>query len=1086
MRNRRPYLFSDTIKSNRPVIAREVFELQLDTLTSRKQEGEFETFCRRLAEREICPNLRVQTGPTGGGDSKVDSETYPVTPDVAERWWVGEPASASERWAFAFSAKKDWSSKVRADVKKIWLTQRGYRRIYFFSNQFISDKKRAELEDKLKAETTIPVHIVDRNWIVEKVYTNNHLDLAISSLGLQGGETKTEVTQGPQDTKRLAELSKLESDILNPEKYSGARFQLAEDCLQAAILARGLDRSRYEVDGRFGQAERIANEVGDPRQQMRIAYNQAWTAHWWYEDYQSLSARYTRVEELLRDSDEAEDIEKLVTLLQLIFYAEMSGHLNPAVAQFEDRKATLTQILEVIAANTGRPNNALQAKTSLVLLKMFDALKSGSPSALNNIWREFSEIVDASQQLVAYPIQSLEQILKIIGDMSDGEAFDELYVKVVELMRKRRSDGEAGIAYRDRGIQQLNKSKPYEAIRWMGKAEELLLKEEYQDELIMTLFACGLAYRHGGLLWAARSKILVAFDRSLSQFASTGQMPATALSISEMLVWVELQLGRVPSVLQTMAWHGFVARQLKLSENEKKQVAESINVHEAVLGMLILNLTIGQLARAEELPDPLERNGLTVARLALLHALGHTDRAIKEGYFSESKTVEEINRFFESWQDQPASHELPAKTELGESDQVELTSTILGAQFVFRTTNEVVPICVAESLLGALEALLATSLELNVTPAAERTLIRVHKCDGSEEKIALAFTGGGSVAAEIRCPESMSFSSVESIRAFSKWINDSVMEIFARRFIVHQPDKWINEVAGKERALTRAFALANMVTVTNNVYGGAPKIRLRDWIGRDETTYECTRTQQWRLAEPKDTNAKKNTKPIQFQTADGPEASLSSEALKHTDRKVFSPIDVPLWNSANWGATLFASHEKSPPILGISFHEFESGLSIFRGWQDKWAREDFDESLRICIVRGIDKSNPAHYAVLIGSNPADVTEGAAKEAIFITRILHMTPTTSKNLDWFLKEFRNQGKFLLVPARMPPDASISLQAGFIKRHLVIRDAWEIGENDLDISALRDGDEPVIPEGIAEPPVVKTLASVRKLREEKKRV
>jgi hypothetical protein len=32
----------------------------LETLTNRKQEYEFEHFCRKLAEKEICPNLRVQ------------------------------------------------------------------------------------------------------------------------------------------------------------------------------------------------------------------------------------------------------------------------------------------------------------------------------------------------------------------------------------------------------------------------------------------------------------------------------------------------------------------------------------------------------------------------------------------------------------------------------------------------------------------------------------------------------------------------------------------------------------------------------------------------------------------------------------------------------------------------------------------------------------------------------------------------------------------------------------------------------------------------------------------------------------------
>src|SRR5688572_28990136 len=75
MRARHPDLFSDSSVTSLPTLPREVFEYHLETLTRRKQEAEFEHFARRLAEKEICPNLLPQSGPVGGGDSKVDSET---------------------------------------------------------------------------------------------------------------------------------------------------------------------------------------------------------------------------------------------------------------------------------------------------------------------------------------------------------------------------------------------------------------------------------------------------------------------------------------------------------------------------------------------------------------------------------------------------------------------------------------------------------------------------------------------------------------------------------------------------------------------------------------------------------------------------------------------------------------------------------------------------------------------------------------------------------------------------------------------------------------------------------------------------
>jgi hypothetical protein len=86
-------------------MSREVLEYDLETLTNRKHEIQFEYFCRRLAEKELCPNLLPQTGPTGGGDSQVDTETYPVADSISLHWCQGEAKANEERWAFAFTAR---------------------------------------------------------------------------------------------------------------------------------------------------------------------------------------------------------------------------------------------------------------------------------------------------------------------------------------------------------------------------------------------------------------------------------------------------------------------------------------------------------------------------------------------------------------------------------------------------------------------------------------------------------------------------------------------------------------------------------------------------------------------------------------------------------------------------------------------------------------------------------------------------------------------------------------------------------------------------------------------------------------------
>ena len=77
-RHLRSNLFSDTIIEYETKLTKEVFDLKLLQLSQDKKQSEFENFILVTASRLITPNIMPQTGPDGGGDGKVDGETYPV------------------------------------------------------------------------------------------------------------------------------------------------------------------------------------------------------------------------------------------------------------------------------------------------------------------------------------------------------------------------------------------------------------------------------------------------------------------------------------------------------------------------------------------------------------------------------------------------------------------------------------------------------------------------------------------------------------------------------------------------------------------------------------------------------------------------------------------------------------------------------------------------------------------------------------------------------------------------------------------------------------------------------------------------
>lgn len=295
MKERHPDQVTDSVDASEPLLTRTLLEHVLETLSTERKENEFENFARQLAEREICPNLVPQTGPVGGGDSKSDTITHPTHPAFESRWYESAaPSSGTARWSFAFSCKKKWTDKVRADVAGIASTARKADLIYFVTSQNARDKTKAEIEEELTKAHGIPVHILDRQWILDRVFSRGHEALAIRTFHLEVPSRPTRVL-GPRDADRQARLDGLMLKLKSPHDHYRSDFVLAEDFLEAAELARGLARPRHEVEGLALNARRAADRFGLVEQRLRVHYFEAWTAFFWFEDVTVVDSAFNAI-----------------------------------------------------------------------------------------------------------------------------------------------------------------------------------------------------------------------------------------------------------------------------------------------------------------------------------------------------------------------------------------------------------------------------------------------------------------------------------------------------------------------------------------------------------------------------------------------------------------------------------------------------------------------------------------------------------------------------------------------------------------------------------------------------------------------
>ena len=1011
----------------------------------------------------------------------MDSETYPVDQSIADRWYVGNASAASGRWGFAFSIKEDWASKVRSDVASALSTGRGYAMIFFVTSRYAPDRRRSLLEDELSRTAGAPVTILDRTWILEKIYGNDRLDLAIEALGLTPDRTAEQIRIGPRDAERLRRLEELDRQIGDPLRYVSARYSLAEDCLNSALLARGLERPRAEVEARFRQTRRIADEVGVANQRLRVLYHEAWTAHWWHQDLATLLENHLAIEALATGTDDADDVEKLGTLAKLLTAATRSGLLDASRIGLAERLAAVEREYRRLAADRTRPNTALQARFGLELIEIENAAVAADAGRLEAAWRRIAAFAPESEPLLSFPLERTVRLCEHRGTLLPGrDAHDVALDAFLPVLERRRSQAAAGTALLRRGLQRLEKGNAYDAIRLLGRAELKLAKEEYRGDLVTCLHGLAVAYDRAGLPWAARTKTLLAADQGFAILRDEGDVPSSLVTSLYKLTVAELKLGRVQQAIAAWRHLATISSQLKLGEAEVSALREDLSLLDFMLGYLLLRAPEADLRAMERLPDALARVGLPRSRMLLLWALGHED-AVREDYVDDEDRGTDVDALFRSGLRQPAMRELPAVPVSPIGGTIRMSCSALGCEFQTEAADDLASIRVAEAIMSAIQAFLATSLAQPVVPWREGLRFAVHPGSPDETFATRWHDDVAEPWAEVLHPARPQALGEGLSTAFNDWLHELIAQTLARSLVpTTDAHAWLETVAGEEEGLGRAIALGNIPVLHSSVFGDQPTHSVAHWLRADDRHFPYMRREPWTADEPR-----AELKGTRAKTGQGSEGGFDHEAAPHSRRRVISIINLPLWDAARWsGVGQLVYPAGGPPILALAFADIGAAARIFEEWRARFGERDEEDAIRACLIQGLKSARPAEYGVTIGRDLESL--GGTHEGdtfVVATRCQRMHPVSSENLNRFLAAYAKEGCFQLAPSLMTSEPTLDdfrLDLAITKRRLTLRRAWEIGPNDLDLTALQDDDDPVVPDHVTDPPSAAGLAAMREMR------
>jgi hypothetical protein len=970
-RKMHPELFSDSevIKIN--ILTRELFSFYLDNLTSENKESAFEVFCKKMIESSICPNLLPHTGPSGGGDSKTDSETIPVSEHFAENWLFGYGDKAhNERRAFAFSAKKDWKPKAISDVKKIAATNtskgREYCKIFFVSNQPISDKKRSECEDLLRDELSIDVRILDRTWLLDITFTADNVNIAVESFKMSDSY-KTEVEVGAKDKERKNRLSAIEKELAKGNDLkNSARISYLKEAVE---LSRELEVDYTVILGVMERNVMQNIQYGTNQTLAAAYYDYCWTVYWWYGDISLYYEKYKELEALFLNNPNDYSMLRDLSVLWINLWTKVKSD-ELKIEKFEIHTELICISFERFINDLENPNRAIVARFDYQLIR-FQLSENWE-----DILSEYSFVLDNMDYITDIDLRTMKRILEL-PILKNSSGYDDVFEKLITKISKMSTEISAASLLLNRGDDYTDED-PYQAIKYFSRAISMLYHESSKTELIQTYLRLGFVFRKIGLLWASRSYYIRAFMSSLTACFNDG-LPSPGLFLAAHdLKYLELQLGRLEYSLHFNELEN-LGRSIYPYDAEIKD--DELHRYDLWLAMAVLKEDYSSTHRYGVLPDYLHEYSLIWSSAVLKHKLGYVD----EDFLHAMGGMSEFEKVIHDMIQHDEFDAIPHLRDLYE-DPIVMISKVIGCDIICVSPRIGVVLEFAASLLSMAENMFATSFSDGVYPFTSSLNIKIEILESENRNVSVIYSTNNITIRLSRIVELFSFE-------HKQLIADKMFDIvihFASIILGRNDDIEKMKIAFEsENAMFRVTAISS--TLDSFLTEGTNYFELPE-ATQQYKEYPLIRTQEIESIE-KSTNVVEPECPPSIQL-DPVEMDFKLSDIKHTNIYTSDIINVRLWDKASWKgiACILSPNQQFEPIMAFIFDN-TACYSIF----EEWIQKKVASRIAIGIIKGIERKNPLWYRVVVAEDShLSLQKSSEQSVVVIPRRLHTMEAKTDN------------------------------------------------------------------------------------------
>ena len=1027
-----PEQFSDSIYEVE--LTPELFDFQISRLSTDQKQDLFENFCQKLIIKLLTPNLRPQTGPTGGGDGKVDSETYEVSEDTSSKWFVSSGNKSGELWAFAISCKKDWKGKVRSDVKKIIETNRGYTHVKFFTNQFVPSKQKFDCEVLLRDKFGIDIKIFDASWLRQAVFDNDNIDIAVNELNLSEKYQKKILRPGPKDLERSERLKEIENEILKYGHIEGIDCEYIELLRESARLSRELERPTEETKGRYRRAISECKKYGTSPQLYQLTYDFAWTAFFWLNDVDLTLDLFQELKQMIDKYVNPHRVELLCNINTLICNANLArlvpdSKVNESREYFEALRNKV-EILNLKSCALFLDMYQKHREIINILIAHYssseddvpDNLVKGPLLELGNMIKECSFHIDLSFE------QQIDLIKVICKHIGYSEPFETLLDDLSLLLEERNQDIVAADIHFERAKKLFNLGKPKDSIKHFGFCILKYAKDNYTREFILSNTMMGHALNELGFPVSAESFLIKSVGMQIKDFFKTGQIKDGLLHNLLELCEIELRLGRLVMFLN---WYELLNTLISTSSHETSEMfQERNNIIDIGWCCLILKAFESNY-KLEILPDILDRNYLYAAAETLKYLLGYKEEVnpkLYESTFSQIDWKEKLKAL-------PINGQFYSDLIISKEGLTSIDIKLAFCNISVVYPNSIFNQMLAQQMIAAIELIIATIDDDDFITLDGGIFIEIRNIANKETNVQTSEDSNNLIVIEVNPKQ---YSTEIAWKCIAEIIGIFMVKSSLWR---QDPRDIISEKQDKENLMDR---LSSLFLEQPNIYeilGVDFKYTIDHWQKVNDKLYKS-----------KNLTGVLNTN---FNVED-------NQRNNEFPKRLHISSSNDWWDKAKWGGVGFYSFGNQPPILTLAFENLHYGEKIFKEWKYLYDKKSL--KIKIYFISGIDKYNPHWYRVALVPDICLFVqkEGVSEKSYSFSRSSTMMATTLDNLHRFRYDFMKYGCCWLMPSGKSITKELeykSLAVPFF--NIEFREAWTIGMNDQAIAGLYPGVNPIIP-------------------------